>query len=849
MTQSSSTTSDPSALPLNQLAASLGSGPDGLSSEEAARRLASNGPNAIQETKKHPLLMFLSYFWAPIPWLIEVALVLSLILQHWPDAIIIAVLLLMNGFVGFYEEHQASDTIAALKKSLATTAHVRRDRDWVDVPVAGLVTGDLIHVALGDIVPADARILDDGKVSVDQSALTGESLPVSRSTGDQVYSGSVLARGQANAMVYATGDNSFFGKTTALVQSAGTVSHFQKAVLRIGTILIYAALILIAVTTASSLLHGDSWVDAVDFGLVVVIASVPVAMPAVLSVTMAVGARKLATQKAVVSHLPAVEELGGIDVLCSDKTGTLTQNRVQVGDPWAAPGVTEQELIRAAVLASSPDSKDAIDLAVRAWLTDQHLIQGYTLTAFTAFDPTTKRTQADTTRPDGGSHFYTKGAPQVIRTLCTHENPDTVSDYQDTIAGFAKRGDRALGVAESQDGNNWRLLGVLPLADPPRGDSASTIADAIQLGVQVKMVTGDALAIGKQIASQVGIGSNLIDANELETANTATTTTPAPKGRHIPPAAGNPSAVADLVEHADGFAQVFPEHKYLIVKALQSRGHIVGMTGDGVNDAPALKQADAGIAVSGATDAARASADFVLLAPGLSVIVRAIRLAREMFARMTSYTTYRIAETIRVLLLVTISVVALNFRPVTAIMIVILALLNDGALLFIAYDHAHGSRKPVKWDMRQVLTIATSLGVMGVIETFGLLILAIVFLGLNTPHGLLIIQTMIFLKLSVSGHLTVFVARTRRRFWSRPAPAKLLLGAVIGAQVIATIIVVTRFLMTPIPWALVGVVWGWSLIWFLIEDQIKIGAFAFLDHYPKHVPVPALTVTNTEKTS
>lgn len=826
-------------MPVDQLAISLSSGPDGLSSEEAARRLAANGPNSIQGTKEHPLLKFLSYFWAPIPWLIEVALVISLVLQHWPDAIIIAVLLLLNGFVGFYEEHQAADTIAALKKSLAVTAHVRRGGDWVDVPVSGLVAGDLVHVALGDVVPADARILDDGKVSVDQSALTGESLPVSRSTGDQLYSGSVLIRGQANALVYATGTNSFFGKTSALVQSAGTVSHFQKAVLGIGKILIYAALILVAVTTVSSLLHSDSWVDAAEFGLVVVIASVPVAMPAVLSVTMAVGARQLAAQKAVVSHLPAVEELGGIDVLCSDKTGTLTQNRIEVGDPWVAPDVTGQELIRAAVLASSADSNDAIDLAVRGWLTRPELIQGYSCTAFTAFDPTTKRTQADAAGPDGSIVLCTKGAPQIILALCTRESPDTVMAYRDAIARFAVRGDRALGVADSHDGNTWRLLGVLPLADPPREDSATTIADAIQLGLKVKMVTGDALAIGKQIASQVGIGTNLIDANELVTANTATTTSPAV--RRTPPAAGNPSAVADLVEYADGFAQVFPEHKYLIVKTLQSRGHIVGMTGDGVNDAPALKQADAGIAVAGATDAARAAADVVLLAPGLSVIVQAIRLAREMFARMTSYTIYRIAETIRVLLLVTISVVVLNFRPVTAIMIVILALLNDGALLSIAYDHAHGSRKPVKWDMRQVLTIATSLGVMGVIETFGLLIIAVVFLGLKTPHGMLMIQTMIFLKLSVSGHLTVFVARTRRRFWSRPVPATLLLGTIIGAQIVATIIAVTGFEMAPIPWTLVGLVWGWSLIWFLVEDQVKMGAYAYLDHHPKHGPVPSPT--------
>jgi len=572
MAETTPAAEDLARIPLSELAARLGTGPEGLSGAEADRRLAADGPNAIAEAKTHPLVMFLSYFWAPIPWLIEVALVLSLILQHWPDVIIIAVLLLMNGFVGFYEEHQAADTIAALKKSLATTAHVRRDGNWVDVPVAQLVIGDLIHVALGDVVPADVRILDDAHVSVDQSALTGESLPASRTTGEQLYSGSILTRGQANALVYATGADSFFGKTTALVQSAGTVSHFQQAVLRIGKILIYAALILVAVTTASSLLHEDSWLDAVEFGLVVVIASVPVAMPAVLSVTMAVGARELAKQQAVVSHLPAVEELGGIDVLCTDKTGTLTQNRIQAGQPWSAPGVTVAQLTRAAVLASSPDSKDAIDLAVRALVTDPQLIDRYTVTAFTPFDPTVKRTQADVATPAGTTVRYAKGAPQVIETLCDGEDLDTVTAYRGRVKVFAARGDRSLGVAQSLEGNTWRLLGLLPLSDPPREDSASTIAAAIDLGVQVKMVTGDALAIGRQIADQVGIGNNLLPASRLDSAAAAVGMG---KGAGRTDAGTSP-AVSEMIEHADGFAQVFPEHKYLIVKALQARGHIRG---------------------------------------------------------------------------------------------------------------------------------------------------------------------------------------------------------------------------------------------------------------------------------
>jgi H+-transporting ATPase len=595
------------------------------------------------------------------------------------------------------------------------------------------------------------------------------------------------------------------------------VSHFQRAVLRIGQGLIYAALVLVAVTTASSLLRGDTLFDAIEFALVVIVASVPVAMPAVLSVTMAVGARKLADQKAVVSHLPAVEELGGIDVLCADKTGTLTQNRIRVGTPWPTPGTDPDRLLRAAALASDPSGRDAIDLAVLAAASEGAGAAGATVTSFTPFDPTSKRTEAGVVLPDGTESAVTKGAPQVISRLCDLEDAATALAYDEQVKVLAQRGDRALGVAERRDGA-WRLLGLLPLADPPREDSAATIRAARGLGVEVKMVTGDALAIGRTIAAAVGIGPGLLPADRLEE----------PEGD-----GASDDAVATRVEEADGFAQVFPEHKYRIVKALQSRGHIVGMTGDGVNDAAALKQADAGIAVSGATDAARAAADVVLLAPGLSVIVGAIRLAREMFARMTSYTIYRIAETIRVLLLVTVTVVAFNLRPVTAAMIVILALLNDGALLAIAYDRAHGSARPARWDLRQVLTIASSLGIMGVLETLGLLILGLTFLGLDTPSGHTVLETMVFLKLSVSGHLTVFVARTKSSFWKRPHPSPLLLAAVVSAQILATAIALTGFLMAPLPWTLAAAVWGWSALWFLVEDRIKVAAYAWLARGPR----------------
>jgi H+-transporting ATPase len=810
-------TSDLASLPLPRLEAELGCGREGLSSGEAAARLARYGPNEVTEQHRNPVLVFLGYFWAPIPWMIEAALALSLLARHWSDGAIIAVLLGMNGVVAYTEEHQAANAIDALKQRLAPTARVLRGGVWTQVPTGELVPGDVARLRLGDVVPADARLLDDISLQVDQSALTGESLPVSLSRGDVLLSGAVVIRGEGDVLVYATGADSFFGRTTNLVKTAGTVSHFQRAVLRIGNYLILLAVVLVTLTLAVSLARGNPALETLEFALVVTIASVPVALPAVLSVTMAVGARQLARREAVVSHLPAVEELGGIDVLCSDKTGTLTQNRLAVGEPWYPAGVAREELLEAAALASRAEDRDPIDLAVLA-KSGPLPSDGSHVTAYLPFDPVTKRTEATVMRSDGSAMRVSKGAPQVIAALC---DDDPARDAaQEQVNRFATRGFRSLAVARTDSTGRWLLLGVLPLSDPPRDDSATTLAAASQLGVEVKMVTGDQVAIGAEIAREVGLGDTILDAARLSSD-------------------GQDDKDGMLVEDADGFAQVFPEHKYRIVRLLQQRGHIVGMTGDGVNDAPALKQADAGIAVAGAADAARAAADVVLLAPGLSVIVDAIRLAREIFARMTSYATYRIAETIRVLLLVVLTVVAVNFFPVTATMIVLLAILNDGAILAIAYDHVRGSARPAAWDMRTVLTVATTIGLMGVLETFLLFALADHVFRLDRD----IIRTLIYLKLSVSGHLTVFVTRARGPFWSRPAPSRLLLGAVLGTQALATLIAALGLFMTPLGWGWATAVWGYALFWFLIEDRVKLAARSWLDHHPRPA-APARAVTD-----
>ncbi|MFZ0832705.1 MAG: plasma-membrane proton-efflux P-type ATPase [Mycobacterium sp.] len=797
---------------LPQALTELGASPDGLTSAAARERLDRYGPNEIAERHRSPLLVFLGYFWAPIPWMIEAALVLSLVARHWTDAVIIGALLVMNGVVAFVEEHQAAGAIAALKRRLASSARALRDGAWTTLTVRELVPGDVVRVRLGDVIPADLRVLDDVSLEVDQSALTGESLAVARGLGEVLYAGSVLVRGEADALVYATGASSYFGRTTALVETAGTVSHFQRAVLRIGNYLIVLAVALVALTVAVSLVRGNPVLQTIEFALVVTIASVPVALPAVLSVTMAVGARKLAHQQAVVSHLPAVEELGGIDLLCSDKTGTLTQNRLAVAEHWTPPGVEERDLVAAAGLASRAEDNDPIDLAVLAVPTEPAAMR---VEQFVPFDPVGKRSESSVVDADGHRFRVSNGAPQIITALC--ERDPAAADVGDVVERFAERGYRSLGVARTDADGAWQLLGVLGLADPPREDSAATIAAARELGVEVKMDTGDQVAIGREIARRVGMGDQILAASTLD-------------------ATAGDDELATRLESADGFAQVFPEHKYRIVRLLQGRGHIVGMTGDGVNDAPALKQADAGIAVAGSTDAARAAADVVLLAAGLSVIVAAIRQAREIFARMTSYATYRIAETIRVLLLVTLAVVIMNVFPVTAVMIVFLALLNDGAILAIAYDHVRGSPKPAAWDMRAVLAVATALGVMGVAETFLLFMLADKVFGLD--HDL--IRTLIYLKLSVSGHLTVFVARTRGPLWSRPAPAPILLAAVVGTQAIATLIAVYGALMTPLGWAWAAVVWVYALLWFLVEDRVKLATYRWLDRPHRNRALPKL---------
>jgi H+-transporting ATPase len=794
-------------MPLESLQSELGASRNGLTKHEALARLSQFSYNELPEEKTNPILKFLSYFWGPIPWMIEVAAILSAVVRHWEDFGIIFALLLMNAGVGFWEEFQAGNAIAALKAKLALHARVMRDGAWTTIPARELVPGDLIRIGIGEIVPADARLLDADPMEVDQSALTGESLPVERKSGDAVYSGSIVRQGESDALAYATGSNTFFGKTARLVETAHTVSHFQRAVLKIGDFLIVIAIALVILILIVALFRGDKMLTTLQFALVLTVAAVPVAMPAVLSVTMAVGARKLAEKQAIVTHLAAMEELAGIDVLCSDKTGTLTQNKLTLGDPFCVNNVSRPELILAAALASRPQGEDAIDRAVLSGLTDRQELDGYRIIHFQPFDPVRKRTEALVVGHGKPQFRVAKGAVQVILKLASGTSHiQTAVDR--AVREFAARGFRSLAVARTNENDEWQFLGVLPLFDPPREDSKATIATASQMGVKVKMVTGDQIAIAKEMSRQLGLGQNIVDASVLSGSMDFES-----------------SQVIKAIEEADGFAQVFPEHKFRIVQALQREKHIVGMTGDGVNDAPALKQADAGIAVSGATDAARAAADIALLNPGLSVIIDSIKESRKMFQRMNSYAIYRIAETIRVLLFMTLSILVFNFYPVTAVMIVLLAILNDGAILSIAYDRVRYSNLPESWNMPVVLGIASTLGVAGVFASFGLF-----YLGERVFHlGRDALQTLMYLKLSVAGHLTIFVTRTRRPFWA-VRPAAILFWAVLCTQALATFIAVYGIFMEPIGWRWALFVWGYALVWFLFNDRVKLAACKIFDH-------------------
>jgi len=798
---SSITPSEEKDLPVAELLKRLTTTEKGLSSSEAAKRLQQYGANEIVEKKRSALVAFLRYFWGPIPGMIEAAAIISAFLQNWDDLVIITALLVVNVIVRSWQENKASNEIELLKKKLALTAKVLRDGKWTDLPAKELVPGDIVRLRLGNIVPADTKLVDGAYLQIDESALTGESLPAEKHPGDVTFSSSIVRQGEMNALVVTTGMNTFYGRTTKLVEEAHTRSHFQGAVVKIGDYLIVLAVAMVTATSIAGLFRHQAPLELLEFGLVLIVAAIPAAMPAVLSICMTVGASALAKKEAIVSKLVAIDEMAGVDILCADKTGTITKNQLTVGEVKTFGKYTENDALLYATLASREEDKDPIDDTIisKAKTLDAMpaSISSYKVASFKPFDPVSKRTEATVEAKDGHGFQVTKGAPQVILSLVHDKSVEEV--VNEVVNSFAAKGYRALGVARAEGGKDWQYVGLIALSDPPREDSAATIKAAESMGIAVKMVTGDHVAIAKEVCREVGLGTNIVTSSSI-------------LGK-------SDSEAESVVEKADGFAEVFPEHKYRIVDLLQKKGHIICMTGDGVNDAPALKKADCGIAVAGATDAAK-SAAVVLTKLGLSVIIDAVTESRKIFQRMTNYAIYRISETFRVLFFISFSIIVFQLYPVTALMIVLLALLNDMPIMTIAYDNVKISQKPEKWNMRTLLGISSFLGSVGTVSSFGILIIGLQVLHLNP----LILQSFIYLKLSVAGHLNLFVARTKGSFWS-VRPAKPLFLAVILTQLTATIITVYGILLPAMGWELAALVWGYALTAFIVTDFLKVGFY------------------------
>ncbi|PWJ24095.1 H+-transporting ATPase [Branchiibius hedensis] len=780
-------------------------------------RLTKYGPNGITDKEESLARKLLGYFTGPIAYMIEAAALVSAILGDWPSFAVIFGLLIINAGLAFWQDAKAANALAALKAGLAPQAKVLRDGAWSSIKAQELVPGDIVKVRLGDIVPADLRLIGEGFASIDQSALTGESVPVTKHEGDEAYSGSVVKEGEMSAVVIATGGKTFFGRTAKLVAGAGVKSNAQTAMFQIGNFLILVAVVLAAVLVIFQVwrnVHaGWEWKDALrilQFVLVLLVAAIPVAMPAVFSVTLALGALALSKKQAIVSRLQSIEEMAGVDILCTDKTGTLTKNQLTLSDPILLHGKDGSQVVLAGALASRAEDHDVIDDAVIAGLSDPSATKAWTVTDYTPFDPITKYTKAKVTGPDGQHLVVAKGAPAAIVKLAgdAGADADTVTK---TVADLAANGRRALAVAQStDDGATWQILGILPMSDPPRDDSKATI-DAVETkGLSVKMITGDDTAIAIETAKELGMGTNILAAadvfpKDLDPDNV-------------------PSAIVDQIEKADGFARVFPEHKYAIVKSLQKRGRLVAMTGDGVNDAPALKQANCGTAVSGATDAARGAAALSLTAPGLSVINSAIDEARRIFGRITSYTIYRVALTLTIMFLVVIATILEGFQPLTPIMIVVLSLLDDIPIMTIAYDNTPVSKTPIRWNMRQLLLNAGVLGLFAVVQSLIMLLIAV---GLRRTGALDVttegaIQTIVFLQLVTGGHLLIFVTRSAGWFFQRPFPAKQLWLAILATQIIAVLMAAFGWLVPAISWGAILLVLVYCLVWVFIMGAVRV---------------------------
>ncbi|KAI5683629.1 hypothetical protein M9H77_04857 [Catharanthus roseus] len=826
-------------IPIEEVFENLRCTKDGLTSEAAQERLAIFGYNKLEEKKESKFLKFLGFMWNPLSWVMEAAAIMAIALANgggkppdWQDFVGIITLLLINSTISFIEENNAGNAAAALMARLAPKAKVLRDGRWAEEDAAVLVPGDIISVKLGDIIPADARLLAGDPLKIDQSALTGESLPVTKGPGDGVYSGSTCKQGEIEAVVIATGVHTFFGKAAHLVDSTNQVGHFQKVLTAIGNFCICSIAVgmVVEIIVMYPIQHRP-YRPGIDNLLVLLIGGIPIAMPTVLSVTMAIGSHRLAQQGAITKRMTAIEEMAGMDVLCSDKTGTLTLNKLTVDKNLIevfAKGVDADTVVLMAARASRTENQDAIDAAIVGMLADpKEARAGIQEVHFLPFNPTDKRTALTYLDSEGKMHRVSKGAPEQILNLA-HNKSEIERRVHSVIDKFAERGLRSLAVAyqevpdcrKESAGGPWQFIGLMPLFDPPRHDSAETIRRALNLGVNVKMITGDQLAIGKETGRRLGMGTNMYPSSALLGQNKDESIAALP--------------IDELIEKADGFAGVFPEHKYEIVKRLQARKHICGMTGDGVNDAPALKKADIGIAVADATDAARSASDIVLTEPGLSVIISAVLTSRAIFQRMKNYTIYAVSITIRIVLgfMLLALIWQFDFPP---FMVLIIAILNDGTIMTISKDRVKPSPLPDSWKLAEIFATGIILGsylaMMTVIffwaaykTNFFPRVFGVSTLEKTAHDDFRKLASAIYLQVSTISQALIFV--TRSRSWSFvERPGLLLVVAFVIAQLVATLIAVyanwSFAAIEGIGWGWAGVIWLYNIIFYIPLDFIK----------------------------
>ncbi|KAI0433279.1 plasma-membrane proton-e [Xylaria sp. FL1042] len=754
----------------------------GLTDAEVTNRRRKYGLNQMKEEKENLLLKFFGFFVGPIQFVMEAAAVLAAGLEDWVDFGVIIALLLLNAAVGFIQEYQAGSIVDELKKTLALKAVVLRDGTLKEIEAPQVVPGDILQVEEGTIIPADGRIVtDDAFLQVDQSALTGESLAVDKHKNDQCFASSAVKRGEAFMVVTATGDNTFVGRAAALVsQASGGTGHFTEVLNGIGTILLVLVILTLLVVWISSFYRSNPIVEILGFTLAITIVGVPVGLPAVVTTTMAVGAAFLAKKKAIVQKLSAIESLAGVEILCSDKTGTLTKNKLSLSEPFTVAGVEPDDLMLTACLAASRKKKgmDAIDKAflkaLKYYPRAKGVLSKYIVKEFYPFDPVSKKVTAIVESPQGEIITCVKGAPLfVLKTVAEdHPVPEEIDQaYKNKVAEFATRGFRSLGVARKRGEGAWEILGIMPCSDPPRHDTARTINEAKRMGLSIKMLTGDAVGIARETSRQLGLGTNVYNAERLGLGG----------GGDMPG-----SEVYDFVEAADGFAEVFPQHKYNVVEILQQRGYLVGMTGDGVNDAPSLKKADTGIAVEGASDAARSAADIVFLAPGLGAIIDALKTSRQIFHRMYAYVVYRIALSLHLEIFLGLWIAILN-RSLNIELVVFIAIFADVATLAIAYDNAPYSMSPVKWNLPKLWGMSVILGIILAVGTW----ITVTTLYANGENGGIVqnngnLDEVLFLEISLTENWLIFITRANGPFWSS-IPSWQLTGAIFIVDVIATL--------------------------------------------------------------